>query len=103
MWRVLSNGKLAITSQDHEQKFGLPEPVDAGRRATALLLGNINGANVEAVTADLSFSFGQSVTLEFLNTSCAYEGWHFRAAFNGQMGDEVIALGGGDLAIWSGG
>jgi hypothetical protein len=28
-WRVTKNGKASISSFDHEQKYGLPAPIDA--------------------------------------------------------------------------
>jgi hypothetical protein len=47
-------------------------------------------------TSDLLMLFEQDVSLEFLNLSCGYESW--RA---GRSSEEVISMGGGQLAIHS--
>src|SRR5437868_4977197 len=53
-WRVVKNGKLVITSNDHQQMFGLQEPVDARARALDALAGAvIQRASCAAATSDL--------------------------------------------------
>jgi hypothetical protein len=39
LWRVLANGRIALTRNDDGQQFGLPAPVDALTEAQALLVG----------------------------------------------------------------
>ena len=34
-WRLITNDGLIATSEDHGHPFGLPEPVDAGKRVMA--------------------------------------------------------------------
>ena len=75
--------------------------VDAGERATSLLIGAAGGATVQAVTADLRITFGHLTALEFLNTSSGYEAWEFNSGSDNEQGCRIIALGGGDLAIFT--
>lgn len=99
MWRALAAGGIAVTSEDHHQTFGLPAPVDAGQRAISVLPGKIMSVEIAPTTCDLRINFESESSLEFLNTSCGYEGWHLRAPENGKVW-EIVALGGGDVAMW---
>ena len=101
LWRLSVGESIAVTSEDHSQKFGLPEPVDAGERVTSLLFDAAGGATVQAVTADLRITFGHLTTLEFLNTSSGYEAWEFNSGSDGEQGCKIIALRGGGLAIFA--
>ena len=101
LWRLFVGDSIAVTSEDHCQRFGLPEPVDAGERATSLLIGAAGGATVQAVTADLEITFGRLTALEFLITSSGYEAWEFNADSDDEQGCKIIALGGGGLAIFA--
>ena len=103
IWRALTAEGIAVTSEDHEQQFGLPAPVDAGQRAVSVLFGKITKVELAPVTSDLRISFDSSAALEFLNTSSGYEGWHLVARENERKAWEIVALGGGDLAMWSSG
>jgi hypothetical protein len=100
LWRVLTDG-IPVTSDDHGQQFGLPKPVDAGQRATALLGGKIVRAEIAPITSDLRIIFDSEATLEFLNTSSGYEGWNLAVGLNDQTTGHLIALGGGDLAMFT--
>jgi hypothetical protein len=101
IWRALTAHGIAITSEDHHQRFGLPEPVDAAQRAASTLLGEVTQVTLAPVTSDLRISFDSETTLEFLNTSCGYEGWHLVAREGEQRALEIVALGGGDVTMWS--
>ena len=99
IWRVLTATGIAVTSEDHQQKFGLPEPVDAGVRASSDLTGDVVDAALVPITGDLRISFASASKLEFFNTSMGYEGWHLICRNGDRKAFEIIALGGGDLAI----
>ena len=99
IWRVLNDRGLMVTSEDHQQQFGLARPVNAGERATATLLGSVSSVDLVPISSDLRIGFGSAV-LEFLNTSAGYEGWHFVGRSGDDLRSEVVALGGGGLAIW---
>ena len=32
LWRLVSDRRIVVTSADHQQRFGLPEPIDASER-----------------------------------------------------------------------
>jgi hypothetical protein len=98
LWRVLEGGRIAVTNEDDGQGFGLPEPVDASRRATALLTGRVTAVTLSPVTADLALTFEGGATLELINTSSGYEAWTLVTHIGG-MTHELIALGGGALSI----
>jgi hypothetical protein len=91
--RILSDHRIALGGGDHDQKFGLPEPLDASRESDRLLRDKpIQTVRIRADTADLAIEFSDHTILEVLNTSCGYEGWEF-----GGHGLHVIGLGGGEL------
>lgn len=101
IWRALTDHGIAITSKDHLQQFGLPEPVDAAHRAASVLLGEVTSAVLMPITGDLRISFSSGSCLELLNTSAGYEGWHLVLRAGECGAREMVALGGGDVAIWS--
>jgi hypothetical protein len=94
-WRVLVEGSIRFASSDDGQKFGLPEPINGGKR-TQDLLGQaiIKTVTLREGTGDLSIFFDNAAVLEIFNMSCGYESWHLVVS---EL--EVIATGGGELAI----
>jgi hypothetical protein len=57
-WRAVSTGRIVLGSEDHGQKFGLPEPVDAVSRVLALLgKKTVVGVEIDSLTSDLSIQF----------------------------------------------
>jgi len=99
-WRIISEGRLALSDSDDGQKFGLPAPVDAELRSKELLLGRpIQQIAIREDTGDLSITIAGDVSLEILNNSSGYEGWEMRQLPHGK-GFQVIAMGGGNLAVW---
>lgn len=96
-WRVIAGGRLAHGDCDHGQQFGLSRPVDGVERSSAVLLGKtIQTVTIRDDTGDLTIAFEDRTTLEILNTSSGYEGWQFWD----QTRLRVVAMGGGELAIW---
>ena len=90
-WRFMDAEHIVTTSEDHEQKFGLPAPVDAAER----VLSRVGSALVSAVsirgaTGDLLVRFGELHALELLQMSSGYEAWHLHA-----RGRDLYCLGGG--------
>jgi hypothetical protein len=96
-WRLVKGGAIAVGSEDHCQKFGLPEPVDAASAVCDLLKNHVI---VDAVahegSADLSLDFGAGIRLEVFNNSSGFEGWILDAP----DGRTVVAQGGGNLTKW---
>jgi len=97
-WRVLAEGKIALTSRDHGQMFGLKEPVDAAAAAMKLLSQRrIVKVTLDEELADLFVEFEDGSFLEILNESSGYEPWNLSAP-----GVNLIALGGGGTSSFSG-
>lgn len=96
-WRIVTAAGIALGNADHEQKFGLPKPVDAKEEAQRLLNAKAVKLTVRAKTADLLIEFENGSHLEVFNSSSGYEG--------GECSDKdgllVVARGGGELATWN--
>lgn len=95
-WRIVAQ-HVELGSCDHGQKFGLPEPVDAEQTALEILREHvIESVAIAPVSSDLRICFRGGSVLDVFNHSSGYEGWNVSNS-EGQ----VIALGGGELAIWT--
>ena len=95
-WRMITGKGIEVASEDHGHLFGLKEPVDAVARVlTATKEKKILEVWIAERTSDLVVRFEDEVSLEFLNLSCGNESWR---AYH--EGDEVICMGGGQLAIF---
>lgn len=96
-WRVLEHGSIAVSCEDHGQKYGLPAPIDAVASASSLLVGvEIKGVKVREGTADILISLAGDIHLEIIPFSSGYEGWQVTCP----SGHQVIAQGGGQLCTW---
>lgn len=74
-WRVTKNGKAGISSFDHQQKYGLPTPIDAISELQKELNGeSVTDARLERETGDLFFQFTRDLKLQVFNFT-AYEVW----------------------------
>lgn len=97
LWRLVEAGRIRVTSEDDGQHFGLPSPVDA----TSELNRRLAGAAVEAVELragllDLELRFSTGHLLQLIPDSSGYEAWQASS-----RNRQFIAVGGGDLAIFS--
>src|SRR4249920_1845028 len=76
-WRLLQKGKIKISSEDHNQKYGLPAPLDAGAEANKLLRdARVIIASVGHGTSDLKINCDGDLALEVIPFSSGYEAWH---------------------------
>lgn len=96
LWRLTEAGRVRYTSRDYGHEFGLPAPVNAADEVTRRL----EGALIEAVelregTLDLEIVFSGGHTLQVIPHSACYEAWNLT-----RPGTLIIAIGGGDLAIF---
>ncbi len=93
-WRLVTPSGIIVTSEDHDQQFGLPAPVDAGGRVTEELGSDmISDLSHDQQTGDLFLRYSGDRYLQFLQLSCGYEAWRL------YMGDiEYICMGGGEFA-----
>jgi hypothetical protein len=97
LWRIITDGKVALTSRDHGQQFGLPAPVDAYAAVVSLLDGRqVAEVRLAESSADLVVEFKGGVRLEILTDSSGYEPWNFHAP-----GVHLVGLGGGGVADFS--
>jgi hypothetical protein len=95
LWRLVSSERIVVTSADHGHVFGLPEPVDASKLVLAATYEQtVVSLSIVPTVSDLLILFSGNAQLQFLNTSCGYEGW--RTSY--QSG-EVICIGGGRISV----
>lgn len=74
-WRLIGDGHAKLSSFDHEQKYGLPAPIDAKRELRDALE---NRTCVEAIldtrTGDLALAFDGGTRFQVFNFT-GYEVW----------------------------
>jgi len=78
-WRIVRDGKAWTSSFDHQQKYGLPAPIDAFARIAEALDGKTLGrAAWDNRTGDLLFCFEPDIELQVFAFT-GYEDWeiHF--------------------------
>jgi hypothetical protein len=91
-WRLIANGRIVITSEDHGHQFGLDSPVDAAGVVKAETNGKtVNRTVVDNNTGDLTL-FMESTFLTFLCLSAGHEAWHIT-----YTGLEFVCMGGGKV------
>jgi hypothetical protein len=75
-WRILRSSEIALSSEDHLQKYGLPAPIDAMAEARDLLSpGFISDVVLTAGTLDLSLTFSTALVLQLIPFFRGYECW----------------------------
>ena len=96
-WRLIHDGGIAVSSEDHRQQCGLPAPIDAAERASSLLTGlAVERAEACEGTADMFLYFERDWRLEIIPFSTGYESWQVSTP----SGKTVVALGGGQISSW---
>ena len=78
-WRIISDDKAQTSSFDHQQKYGLPVPIDAFAQIAVALDGRaVQEVKWNARTGDLILSFEPNVELQVFSFT-GYEDWeiHF--------------------------
>lgn len=80
-WRIIANGRIAVTNTDHGQRFGLPQPVDVPSEAMKVLDGHkIVDVRIDEETSDLHIFFEHNKRIDILNNSSGYECWQLSSA-----------------------
>ncbi|OWY71606.1 hypothetical protein B7486_07935 [cyanobacterium TDX16] len=93
LWRLIENGSVKRTSEDHGQWFGLPKPVDASAEVNRRIANQkVGDVKLGAGTLDLELHFESEVVLQVIPDSAGYEAWVVRCPIG-----EFIAMGGGGL------
>jgi hypothetical protein len=96
LWRMITDGRMHVSSSDHGQEFGFPKPVDSAARAVQALANSlVTQASFSPDTGDILLGFDNDSRLEILTTSSGYEGWSIFFP----NGDEAIGLGGGQIEL----
>jgi uncharacterized protein DUF6188 len=96
-WRLLLQGKIRVTSEDHNQKYGLPAPIDAAAEANKLLNRlPVVSAEIRHGTGDLVLNFEGQLRLEVVPFFSGYEAWELSTP----QGRHVLAGCGGELSTW---
>lgn len=91
-WRLIVDGRIAVSSEDHGHPFGRPEPVDAASSAQWVVGQKVEAASISECTGDLTVEFSGKTQLQLLQVSSGYESWRLRTS-----GGETICTGGGTL------
>jgi hypothetical protein len=93
-WRVLESGKIRISSADHNQRYGLPAPVNAAVEAAEVLWSLIvKSVTVAQKSGDIKLIFGSDLEFQVVPFSSGYEAWQSVSP----RGFQVIAQGGQQL------
>lgn len=93
-WRLIEQGRVAVSSEDHGQQFGLPAPVDAAREVLSRVAGRtVEAAAVASDSGDLMLRFPGGVHLQLLQLLSGYESWRLSVD-----GNESICMGGGEIS-----
>jgi hypothetical protein len=80
LWRIVTQGRVALTSQDHGHQFGLPAPIDAVARYTELFSKRrVSAVELRDDTVDLLIEFTDDLRLEVMPDSAGYESWQLHA------------------------
>jgi hypothetical protein len=96
LWRIVASGRVQASSEDHGQRFGLPEAVDSGARAVDILANSqVRQAAFGRDTGDVLLDFDNDSRLGIVTTSSGYESWSIFFP----NGDEAIGLGGGQIGL----
>jgi hypothetical protein len=90
-WRLINEGRVVVTSEDHGHQFGLPEPVDASSVQSGTVGVTVEAAAISASTGDLNVEFSGRAQLQLLQTSSGHESWRLSV-----QGTETICMGGGE-------
>lgn len=93
LWRIFASDRICVTSEDHGQHFGLPEPVDACAQLRAMCAAKIESIVLPRGTSDLTLRFRDAAELQFIATSGGYEAWQLRHPRAGLF----VAQGGGTV------
>ena len=90
-WRLLSDGRILVGSEDDGHQFGGQAPVDARERVMRTVEERqVSEASVTRF-GDLDLRFDSGSTLQVFNGSSGYEGWQL----SGPGDRDVVAQGGG--------
>ncbi len=77
-WRLVQDGRVELTSFDHQKRYGLPAPIDAKKQVSNRLTGKIcRNVHFDGDTGDLTLVLGETSKLQVFNFT-GYEIWTLR-------------------------
>jgi hypothetical protein len=98
LWRIIRDGRVIRTCQDHGHPFGLPAAVDAVQEASSLLSRTaVSAVQLREATADILVDFSADLRLEIIPDSSGYESWQVYAPH----GRRFVVQGGGQICTWT--
>ncbi|MBR1123564.1 hypothetical protein JQ628_18715 [Bradyrhizobium lablabi] len=74
-WRLIQDGRVVLSSFDHQQKYGLPAPINAKEQVSRLLKRKVcSHVRFDRETADLILIFSETTRFEVFSFT-GYEIW----------------------------
>jgi hypothetical protein len=92
LWRLIEDGDISATSQDHGHRFGLPKDFDGVAALKSMKKYPIGNVEVRLGIGDLFLTLGEEFELQIIATSAGYEPWQMT---HPKLGTWVIS--GGEL------
>ena len=75
-WRIIADGRIAVTDTDQGRRFGLPQPIDVSTVAMQLLQGHkVVDVKIDGETSDLHIFFDHHRRIDIIINSSGYECW----------------------------
>ena len=75
LWRLIEDGDISATSQDHGHRFGLPKDFDGAAALESMKKYPIGRIEVSPGIGDLFLTLGEEFELQIIATSAGYEPW----------------------------
>lgn len=99
LWRLIDSDRIAVTSNDDTQKFGLPTRVDSAAEVSSRLTNtSVSDVQVSTDTLDLEIHFGTQFIFQIIPDSSGFESWQLSG-----RNQSFVAQGGGQLVVFDGG
>jgi hypothetical protein len=76
LWRLIEEGDICSTSEDHGHLFGRGKPFDGVAALKKMGQYKIDSVETVAGTGDLIIKFNKLFVWQILTTSSGYEGWN---------------------------
>lgn len=90
IWRLLEDGVITSTSEDHGQMFGREKPFDGEAALNEMADHKILSVDEKEETGDITIRLGEYFTLQILPISAGYESWQFKD----KRGLSIVAVSG---------
>ena len=98
LWRLIQEGQIVVTSDDHGQQFGHSEPIHAVEKLRTRTMGRtVEEVKISALTGDLIIELSEKTYLQLFQLSSGYEAWRLTTS----SGVDIFCRGGGIIALYS--